>query len=800
MKKVLVKKMNSSNSRDKRRLSSMNVRGFASRYTEYAKKQNKRAIVSLSATIAILLFILAFAITFPFQDSLLNRLFPKSPSLAAGIPPTNIQSVTGQLNAPGTQVSASWTAPTTNGNFLVAVLSANSGSPVTVSSAPANWIKVNETAHSGVYQFIYYYPNAPSQSGQVNFSLSSNAKASIVLAEYKDVEANAPLDTYLTTQGTSSTPTNSITPSQSERFIIHAVSTGDSTSFASPSAGFVLNSQSSTSGEPGNTSSALLQLYTTATNAINTNVTIATSSAWISTLLSFKVKQAATPTSATDWTQFQYNAQHTGRSSVQVNPTYSAKWVWMDKTHIVKNFVNGPNKSITDGFSDLATFKSTVIFAGQMQPITANGKTIFGAMNGIVYAVNSTTGDNLWDFTTGGPILSTAGYDSGVVIVTSMDGKVYGLNESNGTQKWVISTGAGINASPVIMNGTIYIGSRDGSLYAIDSQTGSQKWKYDVRDPGGKFNKSPIVSEVAVSEDGQIVLFGSENMYFYGLNASDGTEKWAPKQMVGQSFLYSWPVVVGNKVIVRTMSSLGGTEFLAESVLDGLPANPDWQTQEKPAMQNWLNTNPHQKSMYVLDVTNGTEPYQVAMGRMGGESFTPYPPVVDNSSRVLTYWRSRSNTFVTNGACFGTKYCPDISAMNMATGDRVTFSTPNHPSGHEIDNQFLFTVGGNRLYMNNHFRGGISVDLTSGSETRISTAIAHWDCGDFRGWGVNIIYYGNDTASTSQCNPNPPDPRPESIYNDPEGWSGISIAQTGSTKMLYITETNINAIVGVGGQ
>lgn len=502
-----------------------------------------------------------------------------------------------------------------------------------------------------------------------------------------------------------------------------------------------------------------------------------------------------------DWPQFQYNAQHIGKTSVQVNPNYSAKWIWMDKTHIVKNFVSAPNKSITDGFSDLATFKSTVIFAGQMQPITVSGKTIFGTMNGIVYAVNSTTGDNLWDFTTGGPILSTAAYDSNVVVVTSMDGKVYGLNISDGTKKWVVSTGAGINASPVIMNGTIYIGSRDGSMYAIDAQAGTQKWKYDTRDPGGKFNNAPIVSEAAVSEDGQTVLFGAENMYFYALNTSNGQEKWAPKQMVGQSFLFGWPVVVGTKVIVRTMSSLGGTEYLAESVLEGLPANADWQTQEKPAFQNWLNSNPHQKSLYVIDITSGNEPFQVAMPRVGGENFAPHPPVVDKNNRVITYWRARTPTLVSPGACFGTNYCPDISALDMTTGDRIKLTAQNFVEGDEIDNEFLFTVGGNRLYKNNHFRGPQSFDFTAGGGTRISAPFAHWDGGDFRNWGVNIIYFGNDSAPVScTAGVNCVDPRPDFVYNDSSGLSGISIAQTGTTKMLYITETNINAVVGVGGQ
>ncbi len=499
--------------------------------------------------------------------------------------------------------------------------------------------------------------------------------------------------------------------------------------------------------------------------------------------------------SATDWPQLQFNAQHIGRTSVQVNPNYSAKWVWMDKTHIVKNFVSATNKSITDGIA--SGFTSTIIFSGQMQPITAAGKTFFGATNGVFYAVNSLTGDNLWDYPTDGPIFATAAYDNGVVTVPSMDGKLYGINVVDGSLKWAYQTGAGISAAPVISSGTVYIGSRDGSFYAVDVQTGNLKWKYDTRDPLGKFNKAPIVAAAAVSEDGNSVFFGAENMNFYGLDTTTGLEKWTPKFMIGQSFQYSWPVVSGTKVIVRTMSSIGGTETVMDSVLSALPTNPDWLTSEKPAIANWLVTNPERKTMYVIDGTTGAEPYEVAMGTVGGGSgMTPHPPVIDNQGRVLTYWRTKVSTFLGSSptySCFGTSFCPDISAMDMATGNRITIPNSNGNKFHpEIDNTFFLSVGGSNLYFDNDFRGTISINLATGLMTRITHSLAYEDGGNFRGWPYQIIYYGNDSQQT--------DNRPPTSYSVPDGWIPVALAQTGSTPMMYVTETAISAIVGITGQ
>lgn len=513
-------------------------------------------------------------------------------------------------------------------------------------------------------------------------------------------------------------------------------------------------------------------------------------------LFAFLMPTVHAQTVNTDWPQLQFNAQHLGRSSVQVNPNYSAKWIWLDKTHIVKNFVSTSGKSITDGFAP--GFVSNVIFAGQMQPIIAAGKTYFGAVNGIFYAVNSLTGDNSWDFTTKGPILATAAYDNGVVVVPSMDGKLYGLDAATGGLKWSYQTSAGINAAPTIMAGVVYVGSRDGSFYALNVQTGNLAWSHSVG--------APIMSPAAISEDGQTVLFGAENMTFYGLNTSNGSQKWS-KFMVGQSFQFSWPVVVGTKVIIRTMSDIGGTEYVMDDVLTGLSANPDWLTEEKPAIANWLTQNPERKTMYVLDVNAGTEPFQVAMGTVGaGNEITPHPPVVDNLGRVLTYWRTKVSTFLATSStavnCFGTNFCPDLSGIDMTSGDRLKISNTNSSKlNPEIDNTFMLSVGGNQLYFDSGFRGTISINLSTGAMTRITHSLSVQDCGNFRGYPYQIIYYGNDNATyiTGTCTLTS-DPRPPRVYESPEGWAPVAVAAAGTTNMLYVTEPDINAVVGISGQ
>lgn len=496
-----------------------------------------------------------------------------------------------------------------------------------------------------------------------------------------------------------------------------------------------------------------------------------------------------------DWPQLQHDPQHTGRTASSLGTNYGVAWAWTDKTHKVQNFVSGINKSVTDGFG--SSFQFSNIFAEQMQPIVAGGKAYFGAMNGTMFAVDALTGNNRWDFTSSGPILSTAAYANSILVFTSMDGKIYGLDANTGVQKWMYMTGAGINSAPIINANTVFVGSRDGYFYAVDLNTGALKWRHLSEIPGSPTspsNGAQIVAPGAVSEDGGTVVYGSENMYLYALNTADGSERWTPKKLIGQSFLYTWPVIKGGIVLIRTMASTKGAEGSytgMEEVLAALPANISWSA-EKAAIMQWLANNPYQKTMYVFNISDGSEPYQVAMGRVTGNNYSPHPAVIDNQNRILTYWRARTATFVGGGSCFGTSYCPDISAMDPTTGDRVTLNTPTtiHP---ELDNGFALTTGGNFLYMTNPFRGTRIVNMTNGASTFLSTALANFDGGNNRYGGGPIVFYGNDSQPGI-------DTIPSKQYSSSIGFSGGAVATTNGTTLLYVNEGDVGFIVAYKGQ
>lgn len=505
--------------------------------------------------------------------------------------------------------------------------------------------------------------------------------------------------------------------------------------------------------------------------------------------------QVFAQSTTSDWPQLQRDSHHSGYSPISVVPGYKVSWAFFDKDHVVRNFVSAPNNSIHSGFP--SSYSVPARFSELMQPIAAAGKAYFGDLSGTFHAVDLATGSEMWSFKANGPIISTAAYSNGIVIVPSLDGNLYGLNATNGAKTWQFSAGAGFFAAPVIFSDTVYAGSLDGNLYALGVSNGARKWQYTPRvnpsNSNSPHNQAPIMAPAAVSPDGQTVVFGAENMFFYGLNAANGAEKWAPKKMVGQSFMLTWPVITDNKAIVRTMSSLPGAEYVMESVLDALPDNPTW-AQEKAAILNWLSQNPNQKTMYVIDLNSGSEPYQVAMGRVTGNNFPPFPPALDSQNRPLLYWRVRNATFFKLGQTFGTKYCPDFSAMNTTTGDRITI--PNSSSVGfcpELDNGFQPSVGGNYVYFQNHFRGVRTMNLSTGAYTFVSAQYAKGDCADYRGWGAQIIYTGND--SQDSCT--------KTVVGVPAatanttGFISPAITSYNGTNILLVNEGDVGAIVAI---
>ncbi len=204
-------------------------------------------------------------------------------------------------------------------------------------------------------------------------------------------------------------------------------------------------------------------------------------------------------------------------------------------------------------------------------PVVSDSVVLFGAGDGLLYALDLSNGEEMWRFETQGRIRSSPAVADGVAFVGSADGWVYAVDLASGRERWrhapegvsLVSADFGFDrksiiASPAVAGGTVYVGSRDGHMYALDQATGERKWRADHR-------VSWAMSSPAVLGD---VLYSgtSDGAFLPALDVASGNEIW---RFVAEGYTWSSPAVVGDGVYIGD-----GSGNL--SALDRATGEPHW--------------------------------------------------------------------------------------------------------------------------------------------------------------------------------------------------------------------------------
>ncbi|MFC1769285.1 LamG-like jellyroll fold domain-containing protein, partial [Nanoarchaeota archaeon] len=90
--------------------------------------------------------------------------------------------------------------------------------------------------------------------------------------------------------------------------------------------------------------------------------------------------------------------------------------------------------------------------------------------------INMNNFTKLWNFTT--IIRTQPTVSNGIVYIGSLDNNTYALNATTGNQIWNYTAGDWVDTSPAVSNGIVYIGSYDNNTYALNATTGNQIWNY----------------------------------------------------------------------------------------------------------------------------------------------------------------------------------------------------------------------------------------------------------------------------------------------------------------------------------
>ncbi|MCX6818355.1 MAG: PQQ-binding-like beta-propeller repeat protein [Candidatus Aenigmarchaeota archaeon] len=197
-------------------------------------------------------------------------------------------------------------------------------------------------------------------------------------------------------------------------------------------------------------------------------------------------------------------------------------------------------------------------------PGVCGGMVVFGSEDQNLYALDTATGKLLWRFKAGGLIASTITFYKNVLFFGACDHNIYCLDAKSGKEVWRFITGddAQINRQMLIKDGRIYFAVLDNHLYCLDVDTGKEIWRFRTGKYGNVSTPSLYKNRLyhstrdgivyALTMDGKeiwrfhtggfiaknivhagVVYFGSEDSFFYAIDAETGKELWRYKAGAG---------------------------------------------------------------------------------------------------------------------------------------------------------------------------------------------------------------------------------------------------------------------------
>ena len=164
-------------------------------------------------------------------------------------------------------------------------------------------------------------------------------------------------------------------------------------------------------------------------------------------------------------------------------------------------------------------------------PVAVDGFVYFGCRDGNAYCLNAADGAKIWNYTTWynsdgpshgyhwGNTVSSPAVACGHVYVGSSDFDVFCLDATSGDKIWNFSTGAGVYAPPTVAGGYVFAGSYDGDVYCLDSSSGSELWHVTA----GVFSPVSAAGSAGspVIADGVLYVVGNGVLSAWGSPDSD---------------------------------------------------------------------------------------------------------------------------------------------------------------------------------------------------------------------------------------------------------------------------------------
>ena len=329
--------------------------------------------------------------------------------------------------------------------------------------------------------------------------------------------------------------------------------------------------------------------------------------------------------------------------------------------------------------------------------VVANGIVYFDGGDGYFYALNASTGKQLWNKpgSTGIPAVA-----NGIVYVTGQfnesggSGGLYALNASMGEKIWNVTSYDTISpvGTPTVVEGRVYVG------YGVfDAYTGNLIWT-----PLGQPITSNVYMDVQLHNPPVVngIVYGRKQTasFIYALNRTNGNEIWHQSTGTG---VYS-----GSAFTVVNGVAYFGDDFMGLNALNASTGEKIWRI----AVQYTPWTGPYSFVMSTPAVVNGIAYIGVygqmlAVNASTGEKIWNYTTGVGMRSSPaiasdVVYIGSGQSHFLDEARPYNILVDNKVYAFNTTTGNMIwSYQTDDSvDSSPAIAGGIVYVSSGGKLY------------------------------------------------------------------------------------------------------
>lgn len=157
----------------------------------------------------------------------------------------------------------------------------------------------------------------------------------------------------------------------------------------------------------------------------------------------------------------------------------------------------------------------------KLVPAVYQGRVYVADAEGVVEALDASSGARLWTVETELPLSGGPGAGDGLVLVGSNDGDLIALDADSGVEQWRTHLSSEVLSVPQADLGVAVVHTMDGTLFGLDSATGENIWRYDLSVPvlTLRGSNSPVINSLTV-------ICGFSNGKLAALDLATGNLQW----------------------------------------------------------------------------------------------------------------------------------------------------------------------------------------------------------------------------------------------------------------------------------